>query len=232
METGAVMRETTEFIDSFPLRVLHLTVNRWNRDAVLSSKTLMHVELEIENLGWGCSGNLGALPNLLHLSFAGSHSHYDFHFLRQWPDFPSLLSLRVAICGPPRTARANIMGLLHKSPRIVTLQIPDTDALSVTDFFRAHWNSALLNNVGDPLRLIRIIACTPSPVNHFSSLAAALHQIPGLRIEWHTPHASILKHLSSIATEVDTIHLSPGELPPLTGYRRYLMFDKTWQLRD
>src|ERR1700733_3339256 len=136
MKAKVIGRNMTQFIDSFPLRVLHLTVNRWDSNAVLSSKTLVHVELEIGSLGLGISGNFGALPNLLHFSLAGSHVHHDFHFFTQWPDIPSLLSLRVATWGPPGV---NIIDLLRKSPRVITLQVQDTDALRVSDMLRARW---------------------------------------------------------------------------------------------
>lgn len=182
--TKSVGSGTVKFVESSPMRTLRLRSNMWERDALLTSSTLTYLDIALNRVPQ-CI--LGSLPNLLHLSMEFS-GQARVGYTVTWPEFPSLVSLYF------RTHEhgLHLADILRKAPRIIALEIWDTDVSEAVDVLRARWDGGIAGRE-DTLRLFRIIVYFPGAkpklrhsYREIPEIASILQaQRPVLRTEWY-----------------------------------------------
>jgi hypothetical protein len=139
--------------------VLELRGSAWVPDAIISSSTLTHLDLDAWPLARLPTRIWDGLPNLLHLRIRADYADispppFDSPF---WASLPSLRSLSI---NHRRMGSqfACLTHLLRCAPQLVALQLTEADTLEAIEFYRAHRDDELGGGIRrKPLQLLCLI---------------------------------------------------------------------------
>ena len=205
--------DLVKFVNNSRLQKLDLKAWSWNPRAIISSPTLIHLDIEILQLPVSC---LGQLPNLVHLRLAIRTIYPDRHAMI-WPSLPSLKSLHVK---SGNRYEPFLKFILQHTQHLVALQIGDADAREVIDLFRERWdkNDYDLDGRGS-LRLVRVVIQEPlltGRLGSLSKLALILHaQRPHVQTEWYSFTNDVKMCPPVVLDGIEATPVSEEPSPPL-----------------